>query len=163
MCSWALGSRQAHSPCRSQDIGKGVTWGKKTQAHEGGNIQHRGEQTRPLEWYLQRSAGICSCVIFYGDLFQRHTEASDEPLFPTRGCEKDKEEPAQLMQSLVSRSSFNSSGQACGHNCPRRNVLLKQPWGFWGSHQNVGSKSHRTLCSAVPRSAFLPTSSLGIW
>lgn len=47
LCSWALGSRQAHSPCRSQDIGNGVTW-EGRQKHkgmkEGTHLQQPGEK-----------------------------------------------------------------------------------------------------------------------
>lgn len=60
------------------------------------------------------------------------TEASGELPVHKRGCEKRKEEPAQLMQLLVSRYSLNSSHQTHEHSWLGRHVLLRQLWGFLG-------------------------------
>lgn len=91
-----------------------------------------------ISWSLQLHL---LCIVIYFS-----AEASDELPVHKRGCKKHREEPAELMQSLVSRSSPNSSRQAHEQSCLGRRVLLRQPWGFWGSY-------HSANCIMLPASS----------
>lgn len=62
-----------------------------------------------ISWSLQLHL---LCIVIYFS-----AEASDELPVHKRGCKKHREEPAELMQSLVSRSSPNSSSQAHEQSC----------------------------------------------